>query len=409
MSNSNASSDNNNNSSSPPPIAPPSTPTRPIADERQFSICSRNAAVYINGSMKSAVQFSIPDFHVINKSVNYITMRITDATFPNFFYNLFSPTLSFSLSVNNQPATYFSLSFNSGCYNIYQCIQALNTAVKKYDMPVQGVWLSQVMYFSYNKELNQVSIVTNAMPLSIRPVLTLYSTDLSTQLGFDIPDDGLLIYLLNNQDTAATYPPDLSGVTHLFVQAIELAPLNYATELTSRYILKYPITGNLQTKTTYQYQNSAAFMIQPTSLHNILTLNIVDQNGNLVDFKGYDWDFTFILSYYRTDIQPIQDLFDTLNAFVADQQASQQAAAQSQQDQDAAALDAQQTLNLNPQINVPNPLTPEQYQQLVILEFPPELKDFFKGLEPALDPLFETDQPQPIAYEPAPENTNNAF
>ncbi len=339
-----------------------------ILDFRTLSLNSRNGYL-LNDSLKSNISFYVYNLHPF-KDVTRISMRMRNATIPNFFYNIIDQTLTINYNTNIS-AQEVLISIPNGIYNIYSLLHILNSLIAQKSAYLQNFPISSLLNFSYNKEINRVIITTGHQPgqtlaQSQLPILSLSSSSgLLQKLGFY---DAYFPTLFNNVQVARS-PPDISGVNTIFLLFNELATNNYSSELSSTYFAKIPINSQIENTQTYSFNDDRSFFVSPSSLHNNLTASLYDQFGNILDFQGYDWSVTIEICFYRTGMTPHGDIEDTL----------QQISSQLQEN-----LDNQSSGNTAPDASgAPAAVivTDQQMQQIQNEEMPDGIRQMWEDLQ----------------------------
>lgn len=341
--------------------------TDTVPDCRILSLNSANGTSF-NGSQKSQVQFYIYNFHVPSKNVTLITMRIRNATIPNYFYNIIGQSLFIQYS-SSSTFTNIIFPIPDGIYNIYSLLDVINSSIRTSSVEVDGVLLSYILAFDYDQKRNRITAVATNPPLqsimaSQAPSLLLMSNTLSNKLGFTTNTQ-----LFFASITIAAVSPNISSVTTILIQSKEVQTNNFSSELNSSIIGKIPITSTLETTTTHFLTDDRPFIVSPTALQNQLTLYLYDQNGALLDFQGYDWSLTVELSFHTTGLANTHgDLLDALDQINQSIQNNQQSQAQQQDTSD---------------MQTENP-PPESYQKASALvaqtELPEGIKELFNSL-----------------------------
>jgi hypothetical protein len=366
-----------------------------VADSRILSLSS-NSAVLLNGTLNSNVTFNIFNFHIRTKDTAYITMRLRNATIPHFFYNIVQGSIVFQYnSLSTAPPATITVPVLDGIYNIYSLVKALNFQLSL--ATADGTSLSNMLRFDYDSVTNRVNLYVTASPIgAVLPVLKMMPSTLASQLGFTVYPTGSEMFFSNAYQ--AGMGPNLIAVSCILIQAQEIRTENYSSELNSTILGKIPLSGASESVSTYNFTDDKAFLVPPSALQNQLTLYFYDQNGNLINFRGYHWYLTIELTFYRTGISPMAGLYDTLNSVVTELQ--QEMDALQQQQQDAQQDQGQEPLQIQSNVpQVPMRLTAEELQQLTFQEMPESIRNIWQDIAP--DVAFTLSSPETQNVESA--------
>jgi hypothetical protein len=333
-----------------------------VPDIREVSFNS-NSATLLNGTRKSVVFFE--NIYLLNPQPNvaYAELRVKDALFPNFFYNIMQDSFQINDVLYEVP---------DGVYNIYTLIATMNQLV--------SIQPTSSIYFSYNTNANRVEIVCQVWPSN---QVVLYGGSLIQKLGFtsaQLPSTGT--NLLTGARSTALLPPNLSAVTTIFIQSREFVPPNYATELDGgNYICKIPFNGNLGEMVYFNGQNQRPFLAPDSAFQGHMTISLLDQNGDSLDFQNYDWSITMEMTLYRNDIVHKEDLLTTMANAQADQTNYAPDPTQSQPAQQPPQEEPKLTEAQKRELE-------EQQRQLILSMFPPDTKKMLEDAAnfPALIP-----------------------
>lgn len=243
---------------------------------KQFALHSSSATLKRNGSYLSDVFFSIPGFvrsNLTDANFLYSTISIKTSSFPNVFYNVDLYRL-FSVTIYSQDQQQHVIrEIRAGYYDVYTLVEELNTLFEN------------ILVFSFD----EVVQLLNVKSTGANPLFAINETVFSRQLGFDGASFAL-------RQHTAKYMVDLS-VDSFFILLDEKFNSNINMKIMSNYYEQVPLPLSFG---EIIYYSSKESRIQSEDAIEGINIRFTDINGNLVNFRGQDWQVTFeIISYYR--------------------------------------------------------------------------------------------------------------
>lgn len=340
-----------------------------IVDSRIYSLSSQ-WGTSLNGSKNSSVTFKLEGFTSGTPDISLVTFRLRSAIIPNLFYNVTNVTLSFLYSSDSINET-ISISIVDGIYNINTLITAVNTQIRAYFTALDGQTLGSFLSCAYNSITNRIQFTLLSAPSASSNAVFAFIPTAAAFKYFGFGQTTMLIISWNNY-LAGTNSPDLSGVTSIYIQSLEIPSQNYSTELGANVVDIIPIASGSPLSTVYQFNNRNGFMIPVSVLMDRLTILMYDQNKNFIDFQNLNWSLTFEINYYKTGVPIYEDFHSTLERLI------QQTVQTNNQQQSSAQPEGDY---LSPSLN----LTDEQLQQFLDIERPEIFKHDFLSLLPSTD------------------------
>lgn len=248
-----------------------------IADSHKYFLSPSGAAQKLNGDANSQLVFSLPNAYKASNAVVYCTARIVHAEIPNSFY------------IVNQ-------------YN-----NLLHTSFGTYPIP----------YGNYNANTLQTylkSVFPANVSLSFSPLNGRFTFS-SPNMAFSILDDstcGILLGFTNGTTYASIIvsgsnvlemprPANLYGLKSVYVRLPQLVMDNLNTISKDKSTIAN-IPKNVSPYGVILYENaSGSYSVVKNDLKGLdtnLTVELLDDQQNPIDFNGIEWSITLQFDFY---------------------------------------------------------------------------------------------------------------
>jgi hypothetical protein len=254
----------------------------------QIFLNSALANTYSNGSFKSFVKFNLNDVVSLDKNALELRISLVNAQFPYSFYQINSTNNKINIYYLGTTISYY---FPYGNYNVNSFINQWYTTI------------GSSYTITYSTITNKF-IFTN-------PYVFHFSDDVNSLfsvMGFQKGQ-----YYISTGSLAAPYCFNFNGLTRLNIISSNFSVKNIDcyNEGQSSVIASCPI--NCFPGGIILYNNVTNFksMTTPSSL-NTISLEIVDDNENYIDFNNQDWTLTFQLDIVKEvvfDTSTVQDIY----------------------------------------------------------------------------------------------------
>lgn len=296
-----------------------------ICDMRFINLNSSDA-VQNNNAFLSDVRFNFTNILSDEQNINYVTCGVLNAQIPVSFYtiNYTNDTLNFSVDGGSVK----QLLVTRGNYNSNSLITELKTqfTMLGYTFEIITSKISGVMTFS-----------------SVGHNFTFYGTSsLFPIIGFPTGTN----YHSSISSLTAIRPLNLLGIKRLKVNSVALSTNVYdsAGFSLSSNIASIPI--NVQSFALIDYVNSSnAFPILKSKFVTYIDIQIVDEDGNLINFNGVNWTMTLQMNIYRkgkkedSTFLPIVDLLQDIKEELAPPKKDEEKATENEPDNNQVLLD----------------------------------------------------------------------
>lgn len=244
-----------------------------ITDSRQINLSSSSADTYINGTtLLSHMSFDFPGLLKDEPDILYKQISINNCQIPVSFYviNEYNNLLYYSIG-----GSILTLTFPFGNYNATTFISTFKSLMLGWDCTLNK--LTGLLTFSYVSDF------------------TLYTSSLYKLLGF-IGESSTS----SSNSITTTHLCDFSGVRRLSIRSNILRLLNRDSS-TGNYtndIQVIPV--NQPAYGIIKFENISGFknLLQNQTLDQI-DISIYDDDNNLVDLNGVNWNITLQLDIIR--------------------------------------------------------------------------------------------------------------
>ena len=245
-------------------------------------------ATPLNGDYKSNVMFSFRNLIIVNPLVQQTTVSVINAQIPCSFYcvNYSNNSLSYLWNGSN-----FSLSITPGNYN------------------ANGLLLELQTQFLANGHFVTVSVNKKASSL----IFTVVSTTTLTLVAISTASSVLGIGTTNIDSVAGVLPcprsMNLLGITRLSIGSNALMCRGYSSTgggANLGCLASFCVDSSSFGLLSYTMQNKFAPVLTTNHVDGF-DIQITDQNGNLVNFRGIDWQICIQIDRTLYDV-PLPNL-----------------------------------------------------------------------------------------------------
>lgn len=243
-------------------------------DTRMINLYSQSATTLNNGSLKSDVLFNFKNILTEEANIIYTTIGVVTAQIPVSYYtiNEYNQELVTDLG---------TITITSGNYNASSLITELTA---------QFTALSAVMVITINKITGKLTFT--------RTGTTTFSFSGSTAfdvLGFDTATNYTSVANVIN----APFPLNLLGIQQLRINSSAFASYNSNSTTLGESNLVGVVQSTAPPFGMILYNNQNSYSILKNKRISQIDIQILDENGNLVDFNNIDWTLTFQMTIFR--------------------------------------------------------------------------------------------------------------
>jgi len=241
-------------------------------DIRIINLYSQSATTYLNGTLKSNVTFNFKNILREEPDIIYSTIGISTAQIPVSYFTV--------NEYNNVLATGLgNVTITRGNYNASTLRTELQTRLLA--VGITG------MVVTINSSTGRL-VFTASIPFSFLPSIAL---DI---LGFDNTTYTSVGNVIN-----APYLLNLLGIQQLRINSNALACSNS----NSTQMGESNIIGVIQSTAPpfgmILYANQTSYSVLRSKSVSLIDIQILDENGNFVDFNNVDWTLTLQLTLFR--------------------------------------------------------------------------------------------------------------
>ena len=275
-------------------------------DSRIFPFNVTNASHFINGTFFSSVVFDIPKFVVNLKDASAVYVSIENATFPSSWYVMdeSNNTMNFTLSLSGGPPVNYSFTFAEiGTYDAYSLAQLFNVYLTNASI--------NAFTFTYSLTNNQIGVTWTGYTTPQNNTIIFLPSSIYYLVGLNPTSSTILTDIVET-----SYFPNevnLSGVVNYLVQCDQIPVQGYSLQTSGSVLGSIPQTAGTWGLTVWQNFNRTQFSISAGKRIEQLTINIRDQNGNLINFRNSPWNMTFRVTYIRTSIPALPTIHEKVD------------------------------------------------------------------------------------------------
>ncbi len=260
-----------------------------ITESRLISLNSKNATEYFNGDKKSSVSF---DFNAIARKDNkilYHTIAIQSAEIPASYYNVNTTNNIINLTEGGQT---FSVVIPPGNYDANTFATAFITA--------HNALFTNDATLSFNATTGKFALMSDVNAVAI--VMNLLATTSQTLLGVnnDLHAGNTINFPYNaGNPTFMDRPANFLGVVKIKVASNALAGDNYDSVSLNTSTLIDTISTSATSFGLTIYNSLGRESFVKAKRIDEIDIQLHDQDDNVIDFNGIDWNFTIILNSHR--------------------------------------------------------------------------------------------------------------
>lgn len=257
-----------------------------IRKESFYVVCdSKNASFKSNGSLHSEVTFNISNPLIAPKDCLYITWCVSSFTCPVSFYLINSTNNRIVLVINGVGNTYM---LPLGNYNVNNFITAL----------------LKILPSGFSMTFNSIN---NVYTLSSIFEFTIISTTFFRIIGLAKNTS----YTSVNNTLIMPFPCNFSGLANFNIHCPSIRTNNLdSTEQLSASDIIANITVNSSSNGViyFEKKNDFEFDVKERII-NYLQFDIIDDDGNYIDFNNAHWHLVIQVNYIREFIKDTDKTF----------------------------------------------------------------------------------------------------
>lgn len=266
-------------------------------DIRIINLYSQSATQYLNGTLKSNVNFNFKNILRDQPDIIYSTIGIVNAQIPvsYFTFNEYNDILTTGLG---------NISITRGNYNASSLRTEL--ATRLIAIGITG------MVVTINSSTGRLTF-TASIPFTFLP-----SSSFDT-LGFDD-----VTYTSVGNVINAPYLLNLLGIQQLRINSSALACSNSNSTTMGESNLIGVVQSTAPPFGMILYSNQTSYSVLKSKTISLLDIQILDENGNYVDFNNVDWTISLQLTTFRRIPLPsnstdyLRPILATLNTIQSD-------------------------------------------------------------------------------------------
>jgi hypothetical protein len=254
----------------------------------QIHLNSNSASILNNSSYKSDVNFYVQNLVEPNKNTLELKISLVNCQIPKSYYLINSNNNKFFITINNLTATFY---FPYGNYNVYSFISQFNATCG-------------------NDFILSLNVSTNTLNISHTTYDFILSDDDNSIFGLIGFNKGISYYS-SNKIIVSPFPVDFTGLKRIFL----LSPsfnLNSKTSYDgSETSILSSIPVNCINNGIIYYHNNTNFKstFNNSQLSNI-QIQIIDDEGNFINFNNIDWCLTLQIDMINENIQDLNTVED---------------------------------------------------------------------------------------------------
>lgn len=252
-----------------------------IREKRLISLNSKSATTYYNGDFLSNVEFSFSSILSPDSSIVYVEGGLQSANLVASFYSVNSTNNVFNYRISG---VNYNIQLTLGNYNYSTLVNEMNT---------RFLANSHTFVFSLNQSsniltMNYTSVGTwqQILPSSIYDILGMENiTYTIVSNTFVMPK----LFNLIGVTKIKVYSQNLSINS---LDSIDNCSSNNLIETISVYVPSFSVIVFNNVDSTYSHLK--------TSYLSTIDIQIKDQNGAFIDFRGIHWSMCIVLIVYKT-------------------------------------------------------------------------------------------------------------
>lgn len=237
----------------------------------QIILNSKTANQYLNGSTSDCI-FKIPRIAIKRRHKAHIAL--IDAVIPYSFYNINSTNDALNYTLNSIE---YSLSISNANYNVNTLITYLQSQ------------LQPGFTITYDSATNKLTFNHSTYEFSL----------LSSSTCFE------LIGFPENETVSSTSQTltSTNGINFFTVRNVQISSSNFimnninsATPNKASIITSIPVNVNMGSIINYKNDNNISSLIHEITNINNLHIQILDQDGDLLNLNGVHWSLNLLLT-----------------------------------------------------------------------------------------------------------------
>lgn len=248
-----------------------------IPDTHKFYLTPSGSTIKHNGEFNSNVTFSLPNLYKNATNIIYTTVRVVHAEIPNSFYiiNEYNNTLATSFGTFNIPY---------GNYNANTLMAYMKTV------------LPSNVTMAFNTTTGKFTLTSPNMSFSISAgsncgIIFGFSNGQSYTSSFD---SGVNVLQL-------PFPCNLYGTKNIYIRLPQLVLDNLNAQTKDKSTI-CNIPKNVSPYSVIMYENatgtSSIVKNELKSMDSNMTVELLDDHGNYIDFNNVDWSITLQFDFY---------------------------------------------------------------------------------------------------------------
>lgn len=251
-----------------------------IREKRLISLNSNNATTYYNGDSLSNVSFDFSSILVPNKSIEYIEGGLQSAQIVASFYNIDTTSNVFNYVISS---VNFNIQIIPGNYNYSTLVNQMTTQFN-----ANG--------HAFTISLNQSTGVITMTYTGVGTWNSIQPSSSFNILGFNQNT----VYTITGNTITMPNLLNLIGIKKLKIYSQNLAIDSYDSVGNSTNSLIETISVYVPGFSLIVYNNiDSTYGHLKTAYLSTIDIQIKDEFGNYVNFRGIDWTMTIVLIVYK--------------------------------------------------------------------------------------------------------------
>ena len=241
-------------------------------DIRIINLYSQSATQYLNGTLKSNVNFNFKNILRDQSDIIYSTIGIVNAQIPVSYFTINEYNEILTTGLGN-------ISITRGNYTASSLRTELATLLIAIGITGMAVTI--------NSSTGRLTF-TASIPFTFLP-----SSSFDT-LGFDVATYTSVANIIN-----APYLLNLLGIQQLRINSSALACSNSNSTTMGESNLIGVVQSTAPPFGMILYSNQTSYSVLKSKTISLLDIQILDENGNYVDFNNVDWTISLQLTTFR--------------------------------------------------------------------------------------------------------------
>jgi len=277
-------------------------------DTRLINLYSQSATEYLNGELKSDVLFNFKNILTEEPNIMHVTMGVVTAQIPVSYYTINEYN---NILVTSEG----TITITFGNYNSSSLIT---------EMKARFLELGVTMVIIISRTTGRLTFTRVAGAFDF---LFNGSTSLDI-LGFNPTINSSSMAGGGTNTLVAPFPLNLLGIQQLKINSSALGCYNSSSTSLGESNLVGVIQSTAPPFGMILYNNQNSYGILRSKRIGLVDIQILDENGNFVDFNNVDWTLTFQMTIFRrislpdnstTYLKPILKTLTTLQEVLANE------------------------------------------------------------------------------------------